>query len=73
VVVAGGAAKAAAPTVAAQFKEQLKTLGCSLSCAQLHYIRCIKPNAAAAADIFDGSMVLKQLACGGVLEALQVT
>lgn len=70
--VAGAAAKAAAPTVAAQFKEQLRTLGRSLSSVQQHYIRCIKPNAAATPDAFDGSMVLGQLASGGVLEALQV-
>jgi myosin-5 len=67
-----GAAGKAAPTVAAQFKESLKALSRSLERAQLHYIRCVKPNASSAADQWDGAAVLRQLACSGVLEALQV-
>jgi myosin-5 len=38
-----------------------------------HYVRCIKPNAENAPDKFDPDLVLAQLRCCGVIEAVRVS
>lgn len=38
-----------------------------------HYIRCIKPNAENVPDKFDADLVLSQLRCCGVIEAVRVS
>lgn len=39
----------------------------------VHYIRCIKPNEAKEAWIFEPSMVLSQLRACGVLETIRIS
>ena len=60
-------------SVSARFKKQLGELMSKLNSTEPHYIRCIKPNAASKPATFDGSSVLQQLRCGGVLEAIRIS
>ena len=59
-------------TVCNQFKEQLDHLMTMLKSTQPHYIRCIKPNEKKKESLFEGSHVLRQLRCAGVLETIKV-
>ena len=43
-----------------------------LLCVQVSFIRCIKPNMEQKCKIFTQSMVLDQLRCSGVIEAVRV-
>ena len=52
---------------------------CTKSClllyifrSQLHFVRCIKPNARQKADCFDQNLVLHQLKCCGILEVARI-
>ncbi|KFM24157.1 Myosin-2 heavy chain [Auxenochlorella protothecoides] len=50
----------------------LRGLVAGLDATQLHFIRCLKPNAAQRADAFDPRAVLHQLRCCGVLEVVRL-
>ncbi len=52
---------------------QLADLMSALHKAQPHYVRCIKPNPANQAGVFDQLYVLNQLQCGGVMEAVRIS
>ena len=43
-----------------------------IATTQPHFVRCIKPNDAHAADCLDRPRVVEQLRYGGVLEAVRV-
>lgn len=45
----------------------------SLSTMEPHYVRCIKPNSVMQPSEFDNKLVLQQLRCGGVLEAVRIS
>jgi myosin heavy subunit len=60
-------------TLGAEFRRQLKDLMGNISLTTPHYIRCIKPNSSNKADIFDPQLVLSQLRCCGVIEAVRVS
>lgn len=59
-------------TVVSAFRLQLRSLLSRLGASQLHFVRCIKPNAQARADCFDGALVAHQLRCAGVAEVARV-
>eukprot|EP00958_Prasinococcus_capsulatus_P017345 scaffold1947_cov207-Prasinococcus_capsulatus_cf.AAC.32 len=60
-------------TVAMTFKEELTSLMAELNRAHPHYIRCIKPNAEQVSNKFSSPMVIEQLRCGGVMEAVRIS
>ena len=41
--------------------------------AQPHYVRCINTNSQKTAGLFEPALVVHQLRCGGVVEAVRVT
>ena len=55
-----------------QFVAQLAELMAALGRTTTHYVRCIKPNPAAAPLGFDGVYVASQLRAAGVLEAVHI-
>jgi len=59
-------------TVGQQFKEQLMNLIASVETTDPHYIRCLKPNDAAKANMLTRKRLTEQLRYGGVLEAVRV-
>ena len=68
-----GHAKGGPKTVGAAFVSQLQALMAKITLTQVHYIRCIKPNAAAAAGRFDPPYCAAQLRSAGVLEAIRIS
>lgn len=56
-------------TIAGQFVLQLRALCETLGASECQYVRCIKPNACAAAKQWDVPFVSRQLAQGGIFEA----
>lgn len=60
-------------SVGGQFYMQLKQLRERISATSPHYIRCIKPNDDLVPDKFECSVVLDQLRCNGILEAVRVS
>ena len=60
-------------SVGSQFKKQLSALMATLSTMEPHYVRCIKPNNVLLPSEFDNKLVLQQLRCGGVLEAVRIS
>ncbi|ORX48771.1 hypothetical protein DM01DRAFT_1338431 [Hesseltinella vesiculosa] len=69
---AGGAA-AKKPTLGSIFKLSLISLMDTIGQTNVHYIRCIKPNEAKVAWVFDPNMVLAQLRACGVLETIRIS
>lgn len=63
----------ASKTVAAQFSSQLRELRSRIDTTVPHYIRCLKPNDELVPNYFDPKMIVEQLRCGGVLEAVRVS
>jgi len=59
-------------TVSKRFSKELKDLMEKIRTTRSHFIRCIKPNAGLKPGVFDESMVIQQLRCGGTLSAIQV-
>ena len=47
-------------------------IACDEHRTELHFVRCIKPNNAQAAESFDAALVLHQLRCCGVTEIARV-
>ncbi|KAJ1848505.1 Myosin type-2 heavy chain 1, partial [Coemansia sp. RSA 2703] len=62
-----------APTLGGVFKRSLGGLLATLGETAMHYIRCIKPNAAQAAWQFSAPLVLAQLRACGVLETIRIS
>ncbi|KAF0754261.1 hypothetical protein AaE_005407 [Aphanomyces astaci] len=54
------------------FSMQMRTLTSELNSTRSNFIRCIKPNAAMDARVFDRRSVLDQLRCSGTIQACQV-
>ncbi|CCF60415.1 hypothetical protein KAFR_0K00600 [Kazachstania africana CBS 2517] len=61
------------PTLGSIFKQSLQSLMETINSTNVHYIRCIKPNAEKKAWSFDNSMVLSQLRACGVLETIKIS
>ncbi|ETV88974.1 hypothetical protein, variant 1 [Aphanomyces astaci] len=59
-------------TVGVQFKTNLSELMGTIQATNVQYIRCIKPNAAKSPTSFDHAMVIAQLRCAGVIEAIRI-
>jgi len=59
-------------TVAQRHKEQLSSLMTQLNSTQPHFVRCIIPNEQKRPRLFNGSLVLDQLRCNGVLEGIRI-
>ncbi|KAF1774616.1 P-loop containing nucleoside triphosphate hydrolase [Phytophthora cactorum] len=55
-----------------QFRTQLKTLLETINVTDCHYVRCLKPNDKAKANLLVSKRVCLQLKAGGVLEAVRV-
>jgi myosin-5 len=75
---AGGVAKRAGatarkPTLGSIFKFSLISLMDTINHTNVHYIRCIKPNEAKKAWLFEPSQVLSQLRACGVLETIRIS
>ncbi len=68
----GPGAKKMASSVGSRFREQLKVLLDRLDASQLHFVRCIKPNASQQPSRFDDALVLHQLKCCGILEVARI-
>ena len=60
-------------TLGQKFRRQLKELLNNVSTTTPHYVRCIKPNPENIPDKFDAELVLAQLKCCGVIEAVKVS
>jgi len=61
-----------APSIAKQYKEQLMNLLDRLKSNNQHYIRCIKPNDAKRAGMFQNELVMEQVRYLGLSENLVV-
>jgi len=68
----GGGKPGASRTLASQFHAQLSSLMKTLTAANPHYIRCIKPNAAKQSGKFESKMVLRQMQYAGLFEAIRI-
>jgi myosin-5 len=68
-----GGGSGANATVSGRFGRQLRELLATLDATGLHFVRCVKPNAALAAGAFCPELVLGQLRCCGVLEVARVS
>jgi myosin-5 len=60
-------------SVGGQFSSQLLLLRRRIDGTHPHYIRCLKPNDQLQPDRFDRNIVVDQLRCGGILEAIRVS
>ena len=60
-------------SVTAQFRRQLADLMGRISATQPHFVRCINPNSAKAPGRLEPEMVLDQLRCSGLMEAVRVS
>lgn len=61
------------PTLGSIFKASLVQLMLTIRETEAHYIRCIKPNMAKEAFLFESQMVLQQLRACGVLETIRIS
>ena len=68
-----GRGSVATKSVGAQFSTQLRELRARIDTTVPHYIRCLKPNDELVPESFDPKMIVDQLRCGGVLEAVRVS
>ena len=60
-------------SVGKQFSGQLQKLRRRIDETHPHYVRCIKPNEQLQPNHFDSNIVVDQLRCGGILEAIRVS
>ena len=60
-------------SVGGQFKTQLLKLRRRIDETSPHYVRCLKPNDQLQPNRFDPHIVVDQLRCGGILEAIRVS
>lgn len=59
-------------TVGSQFKDSLAELMGTIKETRVQYVRCIKPNAEKSSSIINHGMVVSQLRCAGVIEAIRI-
>ena len=59
--------------VGSQFRDSLNLLMDNLNSTNPHYVRCIKPNDAKAAFMFDKKRAVQQLRACGVLETVRIS
>ncbi|DBA03908.1 TPA: hypothetical protein N0F65_004598 [Lagenidium giganteum] len=67
----GGALTVA--NVGTQFKDNLNELMVNIRQTNVHYVRCIKPNQKKSSTEMDQAMVVSQLRCAGVIEAIRIS
>ena len=60
-------------TVGGHFATQLQSLRAKIDLTSPHYVRCLKPNGELVPDNFDPLMIVEQLRCAGVVEAVRVS
>ncbi|KAK6775411.1 hypothetical protein RDI58_026412 [Solanum bulbocastanum] len=60
-------------SIGSRFKLQLQQLMETLNATEPHYIRCVKPNNILKPAIFENDNIMRQLRCGGVLEAIRIS
>ncbi|XP_027768777.1 myosin-11 isoform X3 [Solanum pennellii] len=60
-------------SIGSRFKLQLQQLMETLNATEPHYIRCVKPNNLLKPAIFENENIMRQLRCGGVLEAIRIS
>ena len=60
-------------TLSAEFRVQLDELMQKINGTSPHYVRCLKPNTKNIGNLFDPQLIIGQLRCGGVLEAVRVS
>mmetsp|Transcript_50054 Transcript_50054/g.64134 ORF Transcript_50054/g.64134 Transcript_50054/m.64134 type:complete len:1151 (-) Transcript_50054:283-3735(-) len=60
-------------TVSTKFKNQLGQLMGTIGATNVQYVRCIKPNPMKSKELFNMKMVVEQLRCAGVIEAIRIT
>merc|ERR1719424_90172 len=64
--------KQAFRSISSKYSRDLEALLKTLSEANLHYIRCFKPNALQKPDIFHGQLVLDQIVQCGTIELVKI-
>jgi len=64
--------KKKAKTVSSGFRSSLASLVQKLNEADPHFIRCVKPNPEKVPDKFASTLVMEQLTCSGVFEAVRI-
>ena len=62
-----------ADTVTIKFRSQLTSLMETIGKTTVQYVRCIKPNTEKSKDTFDRIMVVEQLRCAGMIEAIRIS
>ena len=62
-----------ADTVTTKFRAQLNELMAVISMTDVQYVRCIKPNSKKSRGIFDRQMIVEQLRCAGMIEAIRIS
>jgi len=70
---ADGKAKTDKTTVATKFKNSLAQLMETVGRTNTQYVRCIKPNKLKSSTAVDNEMVIDQLRCAGVIEAIRIS
>ncbi|KAK6940706.1 Myosin head, motor domain [Dillenia turbinata] len=60
-------------SIGSRFKLQLQQLIDTLNLTEPNFIRCVKPNNSLSPLIFERADVMRQLRCGGVLEAIRIS
>jgi myosin-5 len=60
-------------TLGGEFRGQMEELMANINTTSPHYIRCLKPNSNNVGNEFDSPLIVSQLRCGGVLEAVRVS
>lgn len=68
-----GKAKGCSTSVATKFKASLAQLMETVQRTRTQYVRCIKPNKVKSAVKIDNPMVIEQLRCAGVVEAIRIS
>ena len=61
------------PTVGSNFTMQLRELRERIDATSQNYVRCLKPNQDLLPDAYDPVVIIDQLRCLGVLEAVEIT
>jgi len=59
-------------SISGKYSKDLEALLQTLSEANLHYIRCFKPNSAQKPDLFNGQLVLDQIIQCGTIELVKI-
>jgi len=60
-------------SVSGEFRKQLNELMDNINTTSPYYVRCLKPNSQNRSGFFDDHLVIDQLRCNGVLEAVRVS